>query len=88
MKTARQSITKAERYAEIFEELQESCGRLGARATAGDSFEAIEDELHGKFMAAQRQLLGKYLSSYDIDAKHIATEKKTIQKQFEVKNDT
>ena len=88
MKRHRQSLSKAEKYAEIFAELNESCERLDARATACDSFEAIEDELHESFMAAQRQILGKYLSRYDIDTTHLATEKKTIQKPFEVKDDT
>ena len=81
-------LSKTEKYTEIFEELRESCELLGDRATALESFENIEDALHENFIAAQRQILGKYLSSYDINENALSTEKKTIKKRSVAKNNT
>ena len=49
------------------ERLSEHVGAFHTRPLAGEDFERVERELHERFVAAEREVLGQLLERLDVD---------------------
>ena len=70
------SLRATERGARAVERLCERVDAFRTRSLVGEDFEAVERELHGEFIAAEREVLGELLEGLDIDAPAVEIEQR------------